>query len=404
MKLTFNYILREEFEKVKGNFEEFMRNEMLCFGTTLVNAIMLEERKLYQCCDRYERSKERKTISSGFHNKTLFFKFGKVTARVPETRDSKFYPQTMEKYSHHGIDLERMIKSLVVQGLSEKKASKVLNEHLSINFSKPNISNIVTSFDNEVEKYHKRKLRDDYIYLYCDAVYETSKGFKKHNKRGILAIYGIREDDTKKKDGEEKTYIKELIDYTIVDREKESTWVNFLNKSYKRGLKGNNLKLIIHDKNKGLINAINMVYPWVTTQHCIYHKMQNSIKKLEKTKHKKEFSKDLSNLYENTDSKEEFYKKLTTFRQKWIEDEQDAVKNLLKDIHKTLRYFNVDIDHRKFVTTNNKIERFFREIRRRTKLIDGFENDKSINRFFYHICYENNFIEQNIKEKKDENK
>ncbi len=401
MKLTFNYILREEFEKVKGNFEEFMTNEMLYFGTTLVNAIMLEERKLYQGCDSYERSKKRRTISSGFHNKNLFFKFGKITARIPETRDSKFYPETMKKYSHHGVDLERMIKSLVIQGLSERRASKVLNDHLTINFSKANISNILASFDSEIEKYHKRKIRDDYIYLYCDAVYETKKGFKKHHKRAILAIYGIREEQ---KDGEDKTYIKELIDYTIVDREKESTWFKFLNRTRRRGLKGNNLKLIIHDKNQGLINAINLVYPWITTQHCIYHKMQNSIKKIKKSKHKKEFSKDLSELYEDTESKVEFYKKLRKFRLKWIENEQDAVKNLLKNIHKTLKYFNVNIDHRKFVTTNNKIERFFREIRRRTKLIDGFENDESINRFFYHICCENNFIEQNIEEEKYENK
>ncbi|MCK4667757.1 transposase [Candidatus Dependentiae bacterium] len=39
----------------------------------------------------------------------------------------------------------------------------------------------------------------------------------------------------------------------------------------------------------------------------------------------------------------------------------------------------------KFIRTNNKIERFFKEIRRRIKLIEGFENDESIERFFYNL-------------------
>lgn len=308
----------------------------------------------------------------------MFFKFGKVKVRIPETRDQGFYPEIMQKYSHHGIDLEKMIKSLVIQGLSVSKVSKVLKKHLSINLSRANISNIVKSFDKDILNFHKRVLADDYVYLYCDGIYETTKGFKKHSKKVVLAIYGIREKKIIKGNQIKKIYSKELVDYTIVNGETEEHWELFLENIYKRGIKGNNLKLIMHDKNKGLINALNYVYPWIKTQSCIYHKMQNSIKKLENKGNRKEYSKDLSRLYKNNKNVNSFYGKSDIFREKWIDKEQSAVKNFLKDVKKTLNYFCIKKKNRKLVTTNNKIERFFKEIRRRTKLIDGFNDVKSL--------------------------
>ena len=240
MNFKFNYIIEENAENVKLTLGKLLENSFKLFGESLANCVMLEERSEYIGCKSYERNQKRKTISSGFHTKILLTKHGDLILRIPETRDGKFYPQIMTKYSRKELTLEKLIKSLLVSGLSTRKASSFLKKHLGVILSSAGISNVIKSFDEEIKDFHKRAISDEYIFLYCDGLYETAKGFKKNNKRVILAVYGVKEDLS-----------KEIIDFIVVGGETENNWYKFLNSIYERGLKGENLKLIMHDANAG---------------------------------------------------------------------------------------------------------------------------------------------------------
>ena len=96
--------------------------------------------------------------------------------------------------------------------------------------------------------------------------------------------------------------------------------------------------------------------------------------------------KDISALYRTSKSRYEFKMNLKTVSDKWKEREPGAIRILKRRIDSTLTYFNLDEKDRVHVTTNSKIERFIKEIRRRMKNIDGFENDSSLERFFYLLC------------------
>jgi transposase-like protein len=60
----------------------------------------------------------------------------------------------------------------------------------------------------------------------------------------------------------------ELIDFLLAKAEGEDTWKNLLLDLWKRGLRGEPLKLIVTDGNAGLVKALGYVWPQAAHQRC----------------------------------------------------------------------------------------------------------------------------------------
>ncbi len=67
----------------------------------------------------------------------------------------------------------------------------------------------------------------------------------------------------------------------------------------------------------------------------------------------------------------------------WKEKESAAVRCVERDLGALLAFYAMPRAHRKMVRTTNAIERCFREVRRRTRSIGCFVNDKSLDRMIY---------------------
>ncbi len=73
--------------------------------TVLLNSAMVAERSEYLGAAPYERSVQRVSYANGFKDKALKTRLGSLPLRVPQTRDSEFYPQSLEK----GLRSERAV-------------------------------------------------------------------------------------------------------------------------------------------------------------------------------------------------------------------------------------------------------------------------------------------------------
>ena len=69
--------------------------------------------------------------------------------------------------------------------------------------------------------------------------------------------------------GTNKQGQREILGFDIYPEELADTWKNFLRKLRKRGLTG--LLMITSDVHKGIINAIEEIYPRVSWQRCQFH-------------------------------------------------------------------------------------------------------------------------------------
>jgi len=65
--------------------------------TVLMNTAMVSDRSEYLGATPYERCASRSGYANGFKDKTVKTRLGELALRVPQTRDSEFYPQSLEK-------------------------------------------------------------------------------------------------------------------------------------------------------------------------------------------------------------------------------------------------------------------------------------------------------------------
>ncbi|MEE9444015.1 MAG: transposase [candidate division Zixibacteria bacterium] len=84
-------------------------------------------------------------------------------------------------------------------------------------------------------------------------------------------------------------------------------------------------------------------------------------------------------------TKTEARKRLRTFTGKWVEKEPKATRLFLKGRDACFVYLDYDDPIRTRLKTNNPIERYFEEIRRRIIPMRAFNNAKSVERIVYGI-------------------
>ncbi|RKY29227.1 MAG: hypothetical protein DRP74_09080, partial [Candidatus Omnitrophota bacterium] len=141
--------------------------------------------------------------------------------------------------------------------------------------------------------------------------------------------------------------------------------------------------LITVDGQKGLLAALDEVYPFIPIQRCWAHKLRNVAGYLPR-KRQKECSKEAALIY-NAQSRQAAVTQFKTWKRKWQKISQEAVRCLDKDLEYMLRFFDFPEKHRKKIRTTNAIERAFREVRRRIRTMSCFSNPASCDRIMFAV-------------------
>ena len=88
----------------------------------LINAAMKIEREDYIGASSYERTEDRLVYANGFKPKTVKTRGGALSFKVPQVRDSSFYPSSLEK----GIRSERALRVAVAEMYFQPKFPRIL--------------------------------------------------------------------------------------------------------------------------------------------------------------------------------------------------------------------------------------------------------------------------------------
>jgi len=127
----------------------------------------------------------------------------------------------------------------------------VLEPVLGESYSAQTISNITRQLHQAVAHFHRRPLRDDYVYLFLDGVVLKVRDLAaKVRRRMVLVAYGVLPNGK-----------RQILAYQFAHGESEAAWLEFLQDLFLRGLAGKNLRLIVSDGGKGLRAALPVVYP-----------------------------------------------------------------------------------------------------------------------------------------------
>lgn len=157
-------------------------------------------------------------------------------------------------------------------------------------------------------------------------------------------------------------------------KEDRASWLEFLRSLKERGLEGT--QLFIGDKNLGLLDAINEVYPKAKYQRCAVHFYRNVFTVTPRSK-MKEVAAMLKAIHAQEDKKAAKEKAAAVAIKLREMKLKEAAKKIEDSIEETLTYMEFPYEHWSKLRSNNVIECLNREIRRRTRVVGTFPDGNS---------------------------
>lgn len=381
----------EVFGNNQIQIKEKIELEVRQFLTGMLETMLEEELKIFIGRERYKRRKEKeiRLYRNGYRLRNYLTIWSKmIRLRVPRCRSGNFKPLL---FRHGGINSEELIQMMIqlwVEGSSYRDLSvlvkKIYGEHYSIGI----FGRMLSRLEVYAAEFHRRKITFKYECINIDAIEISIKelpkrnsnyaeGFTRKGKNAVsLCVLGQRR--------EGKKVIREILDFRICSTENEKGYTSLLKDLRNRGLTSDKIGLIVHDGHASIPKAINNVYSKdkVLQQECLVHHMRNVINKIEKKANKETLKNEVWRVYSSKTEKEfmKLHKKVIT---KWSALEPEAIKQFAKINQRMLSKYNFDIGLHKAIHTNNTIERYFKEIRRRLKAMGAFETVKSADKLLF---------------------
>jgi transposase-like protein len=328
--------------------------------------------------DRYQRAAAvpdaRPGSRNGYREVTVKTTAGPVTLERPKLRGTTaaFASRLFGKHVTRTNALESLVIASFVRGLSVRDVEATLADALGDQaaISKSTVAEVCKAIRCEYEAWARRRLDDVVLdYLFLDASF-----FRMHPgspAEPILAAWGITTDGRPVFAG-------------LAPGSGESTdaWADFLTDLTDRGLACP--LLVVSDGAKGLIAAIEQVFPKALRQRCLIHRLRNVMAKIPAGMQAE--IRDGSWAVFNTEELktqpgprlvELIDHRLTEFAERYTATYPAAMKILLSDREGLTAYLRFPAEHHQRIRHSNFIERTFGETRRRAKVIGRFPGETS---------------------------
>ena len=327
----------------------------------------------------YARSDGRTGYRNGFYERLLVTPYGSVVVRVPRLREGSYEHDLFGRQKLFTDEVGKLVMEAYLAGISCRRVGPVLESVFGYRVSSGAVSAIIEGLDEVVREYWRRPIEDKWRYLIFDAIVIKNRSVVGSEKRYVLVAVGI-----------DRAGNREIISFKQVESESELAWEVFFSDMFRRGLLGEHLELITTDGNKGLIAALDTIWPYVRRQRCWFHKQVNIRAKVRKA-NQEECLAGTRRIYQ-AKSRREAEHLLREWVARWKDVEPKAVACLLEDINELLAIFDIPEEHRITMRTTNQIERVFREVRRRTRPMNCFTNRRSVDRITYAMLARQNKV------------
>jgi putative transposase len=337
----------------------------------LMNELMLIEREQAVGAASYERSEQRKDYCNGFKDKMLNTRSGILNLKVPQTRNSDFYPTCLEKGDRTEKALKSAIAEMYVQGVSTRRIKKVTEELCSLEVSSSQVSRMNKILDEELKPFKSRPL-GKMRYIYLDADYQKVRHNGQVISMACLKAIGVNEEG-----------YREVLGISCSLSEAEVHWRAFLEDLLSRGLHG--IELIISDSHSGLKKALTAVFPSVPWQRCIFHLAQNAQHYVPNVSLRKEIAQITREIYQSL-SLEEAEGRMKLIVKEYEKKAPDYCSWLEENFKEGLTFFRYPKSHWKKIRTSNVVERLNQEVKRRTRVARLFPNVASCERLVASIA------------------
>ena len=346
-------------EAVKKELGDLVRQSV----EDTLNTLLDEEADRLTNAKRYERTDGRLDTRAGHYDRKLTTKAGEVNLKVPKLRTLPFETAIIKRYQRRECSVEEALVEMYLAGVSVRNVEDITEALWGSKVSAGTISNLNKKVYVHIDEWRQRPLKKSYPYVYLDGIYLKRNWGGTYENVAILVAMAVNEDGD-----------REVIGAAEGMREDTASWLEFLKGLKKRGLTGT--RLFIGDRNLGLLESINEVFPDAKYQRCTVHFYRNVFSVVPRGKIKLVAAM-LKAIHASEDLESAREKARAVAKRLMEMKLKAAAKKVEESIEETLSYMNFPREHWRRIRSNNAIERLNREIRRRTRVVGAFPDGQS---------------------------
>jgi len=358
-------------QTAQATFRAFVQQQVRqAIRATFID-ILEEEVTQFIGAGRYERTAARHDQRAGHRTRTIGTTAGVIDdLPVPRTRGG-FHTQLFEHYQRRMAEVDTLVREMFIGGVSQQTVGTLV-EHLSGNHPSPStVSRVFHTLEGEFAEWQKRILPKRYIYAFADGTYFSVIYDGEGHKMPILALIGIRPDGQ-----------REVIAFTVGERENQGAWENLLADIKQRGVEA--VDLWITDGHQAMLNAIELKFPSSKRQRCIKHKIDNILSHVPEKQREAVRVELRAIFYQKNRAKAD--QVAAGFKEKYRAIYPSAIACMERDWEACLTFYAYPETHWPNIRTSNIIERMFEEVKKRSKkMAAAFRNEGSCLLLFYAV-------------------
>ena len=352
---------KHEFEHdVKLDMEARVREGV----KAVLEEVLREEMAEHLNAGYRELTPTRRGERNGRYTRNLVTPAGKIERlEVPRDREGEFVTEVFERYKRMTGDVEEAVLEMYLSGISVRKIAGVTEALSRVKVGKDAVSRIARRLKEDQREWRERPLEEKtYPYLYLDATYLKVRWGASVTSMALLACVGVDEEG-----------FREVLAVEVAGSEKGAAYVSLLRGLLDRGLKG--VKLVVSDDHEGIKAAVAGELPGVGWQRCVVHFERNVLSQVPASS-MSEVAEDLKAIF-----KVRKEKTALALAEEFVElyggRFPKAVAVFEAGLGDALSYLRCPGSHHARIRTTNMLERLFREVKRRTRVVGVFPNETS---------------------------
>jgi putative transposase len=319
------------------------------------------------------RPEDRATHRNGYRPRRWDTRAGEIDLQIPRLRQGSYFPSFLEPRRRSEQALLAVVQQAYVCGVSTRRVDQLV-ERLGLRISKSEVSRICAALDEHVEAFRTRPLEGRYPYLFLDAKIEKVRDGGRVLNKALVIAHGVHE-----------TGRREILSIDVGEAETEAFWTEFLRGLVARGLIG--VQLAISDAHAGLKAAIAKVLgcAW---QRCTVHFLRDCFGHARKDQHGAlgALIRPIFNAEDLGQARDRLSEAVAH-----LDGRLAKIATLLEDAeHEILAFYAFPRSHWRKLRSTNPLERFNREVGRRTDVVGIFPDNHSLIRLAGMLCIEQN--------------
>lgn len=329
---------------------------------------------------KYERGViGRQDYRNGYRSRWLGTSQGTMNLRVPGARDIRLSFTVFEAYKRRWSELDGLLLEAYIGGMGCREVGNRIAKRLGCACSGSTIAKLGRKLEESLGAFKNAPLKDEYEVLVLDGMYVRIKQCGE-KKRPVVAVVGVKADGG-----------ADLLAVRVCYSENSTEVEGMLRTVKERGVRGVGLKVVTLDGDKGLEAAVYAVYGNVRIQDCVFHRINRLHRNASNKTRGRRMMQEASKAFAEKDMRLQ-RKALGTFSQRWRAKEPHAVACFESQLERCLEAHQLPPHLRSKASTTGLCENLFSQIRDRTNPVGAFETPLSVERMFFAIVCQKQWI------------